>query len=169
MTSTRNATVAAPADHWSLLLELTRPEYAGDGEDTQDFHSLSHFSASEREAVAVWFHMLGIEGLVVSIPSSWSPGVGDDEVLFTVTAAGWKRAERLRQQRIVEAVTSGRGAGPPRLITATVAASRYHVTSRTIRRAVKSGRLKDHRAPDHKDNAPVVVDEADVARHWLKR
>jgi hypothetical protein len=54
-------------------------------------------------------------------------------------------------------------------IKATVAADRYHVTARHLRRLVDRGELEDLRPCGHADNAPVLVDEHQVAARWPRR
>ena len=58
---------------------------------------------------------------------------------------------------------------PPKSISAAVAVKRYRVTRKTLYAAVKDGRLTDHRAPGHADNAPLRLDEAEVANIWKSR
>ncbi len=56
-----------------------------------------------------------------------------------------------------------------RIITATVAAQRYHVDAETIGRHVRSETLTDYRPSGHARNAALLVDENEVARRWPHR
>lgn len=56
---------------------------------------------------------------------------------------------------------------PP--ITGAVAVSRYHVSGKTLARAVADGRLTDHREPGHAINATLMLCENEVAQHWEKK
>ncbi len=60
-------------------------------------------------------------------------------------------------------------AAPVKIITASVAASRFHVSTKTIQRAVKEAKLKDHRAPGHERNATLLVDENEVANKYPRK
>lgn len=72
------------------------------------------------------------------------------------------RIEKIEVVREIERLKK-----PP--ISAAVAAQRYLVTKKTIRTAVADRRLTDHRAPGLADNAPLRLDEAEVARLWPAR
>lgn len=58
---------------------------------------------------------------------------------------------------------------PVRLITVAVAERRYHVSGKTLARAVADGRLTDHRKPGHATNAPLSLCEDEVARNWPEK
>ena len=55
------------------------------------------------------------------------------------------------------------------IISAVVAAGRYHVTVGTIGLLVRQHKLTDHRLPDHKRNEAHRVDESAVAGRFKKR
>jgi hypothetical protein len=54
-------------------------------------------------------------------------------------------------------------------ISGTVATMRYHVSSDTLSRKVRCGKLTDHRPKRHAKNAPLVLDEDEVAARWPKK
>ncbi len=58
---------------------------------------------------------------------------------------------------------------PKRIISGTVAEGRYIVTAGTISRHVVSGDLKDYRQTVHASNAPLRVDEDEIAARWNRR
>ena len=61
---------------------------------------------------------------------------------------------------------------PPKLITAARAADTkrgYYVSIKTLREAVRDGRLTDHRPQGHAPNAKLLLDEEEVARLWPRR
>lgn len=55
------------------------------------------------------------------------------------------------------------------LISTTVAVARYVVSRATLRRAVADGVLKDFRQSGHSANAPLMLNEAQIAGHWTRR
>ncbi len=55
------------------------------------------------------------------------------------------------------------------IISAAVAAGRYHVTVGTIGLLVRQLKLTDHRLPDHKRNEGHRIDESEVAGRFTKR
>lgn len=57
----------------------------------------------------------------------------------------------------------------PQLIRMAVAVQCYAADAATVRRAVKRGDLTDHRPPKHAPNAPLVLDERQVAGIWPLR
>lgn len=52
------------------------------------------------------------------------------------------------------------------LITSLRAVEMFAVSRATIRRAVADRRLKDHRAPGHAPNSPLLLDKAELACCW---
>ncbi len=58
---------------------------------------------------------------------------------------------------------------PMPLISVAVAESRYDVSRKTLYRAVKAGRLTDHRQPGHTTNALLLLCENEVAQYWEKK
>ncbi|MCI0352680.1 MAG: hypothetical protein L0Z53_24940 [Acidobacteriales bacterium] len=54
-------------------------------------------------------------------------------------------------------------------ITGTVACERYAVSKSALCRAIKQGRLTDHRKPGSPANAVLLLDESEVAARWPKR
>ena len=69
-------------------------------------------------------------------------------------------------------VTAGslvRSAASASLIKAAVAVTQYHVTRKTLSRAVADGRLTDHRKPEHGRSAALMLCENEVAMYWPPR
>ena len=60
---------------------------------------------------------------------------------------------------------------PNDLITLTVAISKFHVSRKTLRGAVKDkdGRLKDYREKGKPKNSPIMVSESEVENIWGRR
>lgn len=58
---------------------------------------------------------------------------------------------------------------PVPLIPAAVAEQRYHVTRKTLCRALADGRLIDHREPGHAANAPLLLCENEIAQYWERK
>lgn len=57
----------------------------------------------------------------------------------------------------------------PNIISSAVAMQRYSVSRSTLARAVRGGRLTDHRASVHAKNTRYRLDEREVAKEWEKK
>ena len=55
------------------------------------------------------------------------------------------------------------------IITAAVAEDRYQVRGDKIGRHVRAADLVDHRPRGHAKNAPLQVDEHEIARRWTRK
>ena len=62
--------------------------------------------------------------------------------------------------------TEQRAPSNKRIIRLTVALERYKVSNSTVRAAINRGELTDHRQQGHKRNAPLLVDEREIAARW---
>lgn len=92
------------------------------------------------------------------------------QVLREINVAhGSSHARRLDEviRQIDNVVTTH--APKPNIITAHVAASRYTVSKRTLSRDVAQGKLTDHRPENHAANAPILLDESQVANLHAKK
>lgn len=91
--------------------------------------------------------------------------------LIGMTGAGADHWEKLAAE--AEAVAERLNGQPDerrkRIISGTVAEGRYNVTAGTISRHVASGDLTDHRQTVHATNAPLQVDEDEIAARWNRR
>lgn len=89
---------------------------------------------------------------------------GDQE-----TWEGWSRdrqsLEAIACELLADALEAGNRTpeAKPQLIKANVAEDRYHVTRSTLKRAVRDGKLTDHRPKGHATNAPLLLDENEIA------
>ena len=77
----------------------------------------------------------------------------------------------LRRAALAQATPLAQGGQPdrPGLITTAAAAQRYEVTPRTIQRRIAKRDLRDHREKNAPRNAPILVDEREVANIWPLR
>ena len=55
------------------------------------------------------------------------------------------------------------------IITSSVAAGRFHTSRTTLRRHVREGRLTDHRPSGHPSNAPLLLDEEELATRFPRK
>ena len=103
---------------------------------------------------------------IAQLERAWTPSslASQQQVIPAMNAVenALKRLEPLRS------ILAKRSPSAP-LITAAVAANKYHVTRRTLSRALHNGRLTDHRKPEHSKNATLKLCENEVAMHWPPR
>jgi len=113
------------------------------------------------ESVAVRGEFVGIPAYLCSVHNMTAKQVGDlsPGQLLAIFKAD------------VEAKNGAKvsAEGKPQIITASVASLKYAATQKTIQRAVTAGRLKDYRPAGHAKNAPLLVDENEVAAKWQKK